>query len=565
MLIMKSYSDLKEDLEQKGSVILGLSFSNHDGSACLVKNGKILCAIELERLIKIKKLCFYDNNDRSLGYFGKQYNSKVKLCIDYLLESTNLTWDDVKVIVIAKDPDSFPLDYGGPKLVDLSDRWFDEKRSFIMPDCFSNRTTNRIVGMVSESYDDLDKLFGCFSLKPILMTHHHLAHHAAAFYTSPFESSIGFSLDCSSGSPDLSYINSLITVGNENVLEMVMTPYLLTGIDYQRMVEVLGIGPALHKAGTLMGLSSHGTPDPNLDLEPFMSYKFKNYDKDFVKDNFKKASDIASTAQKHLETVILECINQLPTNSDNLCLSGGTFYNCPTNSRILEETRFKNIHHFPSCGDSGTAIGAALYVCHHVLGMDRKSFKPHEICYLGKDYKLEKEIDYKYIAKRISEGAIVAWMNGRSEFGPRALGNRSLLADPRDQHNRDRLNHVIKKREWYRPFAPIVLEERYKDWFDFDVPSPFMLFTAQVKQPKEVPAIVHVDGSSRFQTITEESNTHMYKLIKEFENITGIPMLINTSLNGTGQPILETPEDGREFFNSVPVDMAVIHGEILEK
>ena len=558
---MKTYSDLKKDLEQKGNLILGLSFSHHDGSACLVKDGKILCAIELERLSKIKKLSFGDD-DKSLGYFTEEYNRKVKLCIDYLLESTNLIWDDVALVVIAQDPDSFKLDYGGPKEVDLSDRWFDEKRSFIMPDCFLNR--NIEVGRL-EDEDQVDKLLGCFSSKPILMTHHHLAHHAAAFYTSPFESSIGFSLDCSSGVPDLSYINSLITVGNGNMLEMVATPSLLTGVDYQRVVEVLGIGPALHKAGTLMGLSSHGTLDPNLDLKPLLDYKFKNYDEDFVKDNFKKASDIASTAQKHLETVILQIINELPTNSDNLCLSGGTFYNCPTNSRILKETRFKNIHHFPSCGDSGTAIGAALYVSHHVFGVDRKSFKPHEICYLGKDYKLEKEIDYKYIAKRISEGAIVAWMNGRSEFGPRALGNRSLLADPRDQHNRDRLNHVIKKREWYRPFAPIVLEERYKDWFDFDVPSPFMLFTAQVKQPKEVPAIVHVDGSSRFQTITEESNIHMYKLIKEFENITGIPMLINTSLNGTGQPILETPEDGEEFFNNNSVDIAVIHGEILER
>ena len=558
---MKTYSNLKNYLEQKGNLILGLSFSHHDGSACLVKDGKILCAIELERLSKIKKLSFGDD-DKSLGYFTEEYNRKVKLCIDYLLESTNLIWDDVALVVIAQDPDSFKLDYGGPKEVDLSDRWFDEKRSFIMPDCFLNR--NIEVGRL-EDEDQVNKLLGCFSSKPVLMTHHHLAHHAAAFYTSPFESSIGFSLDCSSGVPALSYINSLITVGNGNMLEMVATPSLLTGVDYQRMVEVLGIGPALYKAGTLMGLSSHGTPDPNLDLEPFMHYSFKNYDKDFVKDNFKKASDIAATTQKKLETIILEIIKNLPTNSDNLCLSGGTFYNCPTNSRILKETRFKNIHHFPSCGDSGTAIGAALYVSHHVFGVDRKSFKPHEICYLGKDYKFEKEIDYKYIAKRISEGAIVAWMNGRSEFGPRALGNRSLLADPRDQHNRDRLNHVIKKREWYRPFAPIVLEERYKNWFDFDVPSPFMLFTAQVKQPKEVPAIVHVDGSSRFQTITEESNIHMYKLIKEFENITGIPMLINTSLNGTGQPILETPEDGEEFFNNNSVDIAVIHGEILEK
>ena len=547
------------------SVILGLSFSHHDGSACLVKGGEILCAIELERLAKVKKLAFEDDPkeeyyiDEELLWY-QIVDDRVKLCIDYLLESTNLTWDDVGFVSVAKDPDAFERDYGGP--VKLSNKWFDEERRLHnLPDCFLDRS---IEGRVVDMHG-IRNLFGYFSPKPSITIHHHLAHNAAAFYTSPFESSIGFSLDCSSGKPEISYINSLITVGNENMLEMVSTPYLLAGINYQRMVEVLGIGSALHKTGTLMGLSSHGTPDPNLDLKPFMDYRFKNYDKDFVKDNFKKASDIASTAQKHLETEILEIINQLPTNSDNLCLSGGTFYNCLTNSRILKETRFKNIHHFPSCGDSGTAIGAALYVCHHVLGVDRKSFKPHEICYLGKDYKLEKEIDYKYIAKRISEGAIVAWMNGRSEFGPRALGNRSLLADPRDQHNRDRLNHVIKKREWYRPFAPIVLEERYKDWFDFDAPSPFMLFTAQVKQPKEVPAIVHVDGSSRFQTITEESNIHMYKLIKEFENITGIPMLINTSLNGTGQPILETPEDGKEFFNSVPVDMAVIHGEILEK
>ena len=191
---MISYSNLKEDLKQKGSVILGLSFSHHDGSACLVADGKILCAIELERLAKIKKLSFGDD-DQSLAYFGEEYNRKLKLCIDYLLDSTNLTWDDVKCIAIAKDPDSFEIDYGGPKVVDLSDRWFDEKRSFIMPDCFSN--SNIQIGTVDDT-NVVHKLFCCFSPKPILMTHHHLAHHAAAFYTSPFESSIGFSLDCSS-------------------------------------------------------------------------------------------------------------------------------------------------------------------------------------------------------------------------------------------------------------------------------------------------------------------------------------------------------------------------------
>ena len=330
---------------------------------------------------------------------------------------------------------------------------------------------------------------------------------------------------------------------------------------YHRVCEYLGIGVPLHKVGTLMGVAPYGKPIPDTDFDLEEGHEVTN----LIEEDFSSAVNIAATTQKLLEQRLLYLVGELPSNSENLCLSGGTFLNCPANSRILKESRFKKIHHFPGCGDSGIGIGAALYAAHHILDQPRYEYKPHEICYLGKEYKQENEIDYEYIAKRISEGAIVAWMNGRSEFGPRALGNRSLLADPRDQHNRDRLNHIIKRREWYRPFAPIVLEESYQEWFDFDVPSPFMLYTAPVKKPQEIPAITHVDGSSRFQTVTKEGNTHIYKLIKEFEKITSVPILINTSLNGKGQPILETPEDGREFFNNVPVDMAVIHGEILER
>jgi len=158
---------------------------------------------------------------------------------------------------------------------------------------------------------------------------------------------------------------------------------------------------------------------------------------------------------------------------------------------------------------------------------------------------------------------VVGWFQGRSEFGPRALGNRSILADPRSPTMRDRINNDIKKREWFRPFAPIVLAEHAAEWFDFDRESPFMLFTAQVRDPDKVPAISHVDGSARLQTITQASNGPIYDLIRRFHGRTGVPMLLNTSLNGGGEPLVETPEDAIRFWQATPVDMMVIGDRML--
>jgi carbamoyltransferase len=220
---------------------------------------------------------------------------------------------------------------------------------------------------------------------------------------------------------------------------------------------------------------------------------------------------------------------------------------------------------FPACGDDGMAVGSALFVAHNILNERRNKYKDSEVCYLGTTHKDPQDLDYKYIAKKISEGKIVALINGKSEYGPRALGNRSILADPRNFHNREILNFVIKKREWFRPFAPSVLEEKCSEWFDFDKPSPFMLFTAKVKNPKEVPAISHVDNTARMQTVNEETNADFYRIIKEFYEITNIPMILNTSLNGFGEPILETEKDGQKFFENVPVDIAVFNGKIKER
>tara|TARA_B100001094_G_scaffold329482_1_gene392314 strand:+ start:66 stop:1553 length:1488 start_codon:yes stop_codon:yes gene_type:complete len=486
-------------------IILGLSGAHHDGAACIVKGGKILAAIECERLTKRKKDDLTPSN--------------MEETINYVLDAVGMELNDIDYTALSATPHDLQKN---------EIQWTDNLCNLGLRTC---------------------------------MIAHHLAHNASAYYTSPFDYSMSLSVDSSTGVPEYYFHNSSICIGKGNKIKSIETPPISYGILYHRVCEYLGIGVALHKVGTLMGVAPYGKPIPDTDFDLEEGHEVTN----LIEEDFSRAVNIAATTQKLLEQRLLDLVEKLPANSENLCLSGGTFLNCPANSRILKESRFKKIHHFPGCGDSGIGIGAALYVAHHILDQPRYEYKPHEICYLGKEYKQENEIDYEYIARKISEGAIVAWMNGRSEFGPRALGNRSLLADPRNQHNRDRLNHVIKQREWYRPFAPIVLEECYKDWFDFDVPSPFMLYTAQVKKPQEIPAITHVDGSSRFQTVTEESNMHLYKLIKEFEKITGVPVLINTSLNGKGQPILESPEDGREFFNDVPVDIAVIHGEILER
>jgi len=486
-------------------IILGLSSAHHDGAACIVKGGKILAAIECERLTKRKK--------------DDLKSSNVRETINYVLEAVGMELNDIDYLALS----------GSPHTLHKNEvQWSDN-----------------VYNLGLRGW----------------MIAHHLAHNAAAYYTSPFDTAITLSVDSSSGFPHLYYENSSICVGDGNTIESIDTPSIPYGVFYQRVCEYLGIGPTLHKVGTLMGLAPYGKSIDNMHFDLEDQHEVTN----LIEKDFSSAVRIAATAQKDLEQRLLDLVRQLPSDSKNLCLSGGTFLNCPANSLILKESGFNNIHHFPGCGDSGIGIGAALFAAHCICDQPRHQYKPHEICYLGKEYKQEREIDYEYVARRIADGAIVAWMNGRSEFGPRALGNRSLLADPRDQHNRDRLNHVIKQREWYRPFAPIVLEESYQEWFDFDVPSPFMLYTAQVKRPQEIPAITHVDGSSRFQTVTKEGNIHIYKLIKEFEKITGVPILINTSLNGKGQPILETPADGREFFNDVPIDMAIIHGEILER
>jgi carbamoyltransferase len=236
-----------------------------------------------------------------------------------------------------------------------------------------------------------------------------------------------------------------------------------------------------------------------------------------------------------------------------------------TNTAIKRTELFDSIHHFPACGDDGNAVGSALYVAHHVFDEPRSKYEPQDIAYLGRKREYA-EPDYEEVASMIADGKIVAWFMGASEYGPRAQGNRSILADPRTYHNRERINFAVKNREWFRPLAPAVLEEHVSEWFDLDGPSPFMLYTSQVLQPEKIPAVTHVDGSARHQTVSETSNPPFYQLIKKFYNITGVPVIMNTSLNGNSQPILETEEQALEFFTiNKNIDAIVINGTLYKR
>lgn len=468
------------------STILGLNFG-HDGSVCLIKNGKLQIAIATERITRKKK--------------DSSFNEDV---INYVLESTNTSLEEIDCVATNDFKQQI---FGNDYLVDTLKIKEKEFKTYIIP--------------------------------------HHLAHCASAYYTSAFQNAYCFSMDCSMGKVEA---NSLIAYGEGNKLTAMYCPSSMVGVLYGEVTEKLGLGPALHKAGTTMGLASYGTP---------FDFDFQSYS-----DNIKNKMNIAATVQDVLEKESLHILQQLDDITDNLCLSGGTFLNCNANSKIVQNSKFKNFHHFPACGDDGTSVGSALYVYHHILNLPRTEYEVQDLCYTGKHYSSE-EPDYSYIAKEIAKGKIIGWFQGRSEFGPRALGNRSILADPRNYHNRELINNVIKNREWFRPFAPVVLEEYYQEWFDFPIPNPYMLYTAKVRQPEKIPAVTHIDGSARFQTINQKTNPYYYQLIKTFGELTEVPVLLNTSLNGNGEPILETEKEAKVFFENSNLDLMVINGTIL--
>jgi carbamoyltransferase len=298
--------------------------------------------------------------------------------------------------------------------------------------------------------------------------------------------------------------------------------------------------------------------------------------------------DIGASAQLVLEEILLKMINHIykKTNMKNLCFGGGVALNGVANYRILKESSFENLHIPPSPGDAGSAVGCAQYL-YHCFHQNKKielsqSERVKNNIYVGPEYsnndiKLfldQKNINYDYLerdvlikktANLISEGNIVGWYQGKMEWGPRALGNRSILADPRKTEMKDILNRKIKHRESFRPFAPSILEEFVPEYFELDITSPYMLLVAKIKKPEIIPAVTHVDGTGRLQSVSRDVNPLYYDLINEFYKITGVPLIINTSMNVMGEPIVNTPEHAFNMIVKTDMDYTVLGNFIISK
>ncbi|MED5272496.1 MAG: carbamoyltransferase C-terminal domain-containing protein, partial [Candidatus Thermoplasmatota archaeon] len=437
----------------------------------------------------------------------------------------------------------------------------------------------------------------------IIFPQHHMSHAAYSYFTSQFEDAAILTTD---GVGEWSTTSIGQANGNSiKLLQDIRWPHSL-GLFYSAFTYFLGfqVNEGEYK---LMGLSSYGKPkyydlildnlidvkgDGSIHLN--MDYFAFTYDKVMTNDKFSKLFgidrrndedniqqihfDIGASAQKVLEDILLKMVKhvQEKTKSKNLCLGGGVALNGVANYRILKESSFERIHIPPSPGDAGSAVGAAQFLYYSHNKQDRKfSDDPTSMvidnAYVGPSFSVEEikkfldeesikyeildeETSVKKCAKLISEGNVVGWYQGKMEWGPRALGNRSILADPRRKEMKDVLNEKIKHRESFRPFAPSILEEYVSEYFDIDIPSPYMLMVAPVKKPDLIPGVTHVDGTGRVQTVSKDSNPLYHKLISEFHRLTGVPVIINTSMNVRGEPIVNTPEQAYNMLIKTDMD-----------
>ncbi len=446
------------------------------------------------------------------------------------------------------------------------------------------------------------------SSKKIIQINHHLAHAASVFYTSGFKDSSILIVD--GNGTDLE-TNSFY-YGKGTKIKKIDT-YKARGIGqiYSTFTkDVLNLG--LGGEGKVMGLAPYGKNRGKkiidfskvkyngcqtdyssiLKRQPYtdifsLDYNFKNkkFNKRFRKRNKgdditkgvwpKIAFEIQEEAEKNL--IKLGKSLQKKTKSKNLCVSGGVALNSVANKKMFDKTHFKNISIFPGCSDAGIPMGLALWGAYNINKLKKPRLKTLKNAYTGKRYVISEikkilkkfNIRYDYIsnketAKLIAKGKVIGWFQGASEYGPRALGNRSILADARSNKMRDYINLNVKHRELYRPFAPSVLEEDVSSHFDLNIPSPYMLLVAKVKS-RNIPAISHVDNTARVQTVNKKQNAKFYDLIKNYKNITGIGCILNTSFNDAGEPIVETPLDALITFFSTSLDHLIIEDLVIHK
>ncbi len=584
--------------------ILGVSAFYHDSAAALIKDGKIISAAQEERFTRKKHDSGFPTN--AINFVLNFSNIKLNE-IDHIVfyEKPFLKFERLLETYVAFAPKGFQS-FSRAMPIWLKEKLFQKKFIF------------DYLKSIDNTFKDDTKL---------LFSEHHLSHAASAFYPSPFEEAIILTAD---GVGE--WATTTVAIGKKNNVEIkkeLHFPHSL-GLLYSAFTYYTGfkVNSGEYK---LMGLAPYGKPlyvdkilsnliDLKNDGTFILDQKYFNYstgltmtNKNFDdlfgekprKPETEKITqfhmDIAASIQNVTEKIMLLLAKSLKKEYEipNLCLAGGVALNCVANGKILQEKIFENIWVQPAAGDAGGSLGAALAYWHIDLDNEREETHKDNMCgsYLGNEFKeieiLEKldEIGANYekldqneiinkTARDLADGKAVGWFQGRMEFGPRALGNRSILGDPRSDTMQKNLNLKVKYRESFRPFAPSILREDLNDWFEMNTDSPYMLFVSDVKKSRtlelsneqkklfgidllnvkksEIPAVTHVDYSARIQTVSKETNPLYYKLIEKFKEKTNCPVLVNTSFNIRGEPIVHTPEDAFKCFMGTELDVLVV-------
>ena len=591
--------------------ILGISAFYHDSAAAIIIDGKIIAAAQEERFTRNKHDSNYPHN--AVEFVLKFANLKLSN-VDHIVfyEKPFLKFERLLETYVAFAPKGFI------QFTKAMPIWLREK-------LFQKKMLLNYLKKHDENFKNENK---------ILFSEHHLSHAASAFYPSPFEEAVILTAD---GVGE--WATTTVSIGRKNKLEIkkeIHFPHSL-GLLYSAFTYYTGfkVNSGEYK---LMGLAPYGEPkyenqikDNLIDIKTDGSFRlnqdFFNYATGLTMTNNKFHNlfgkkprdgkrdkiiqfhmDIASSIQKVTEDIMLTLARSLRKefNIPNLCLAGGVALNCVANGKILKEKIFENMWIQPAAGDAGGSLGAALAYWHIEQNNERKISSTDDMqgSYLGPLYS-QKEIERKlndlgakfetlneeYLINKTSEdlskGNAIGWFQGRMEFGPRALGARSIIGDPRSPTMQKNLNLKVKYRESFRPFAPSVLREDVSDWFKIEIDSPYMLLVAEINEKKktslsedqeklfgieklnvkrsEIPAVTHVDYSARIQTVHQETNLKYYKLIKKFKEKTGCPVIVNTSFNVRGEPIVNTPEDAFNCFMGTELDKLVIGNCYLDK
>ncbi len=597
--------------------IIGISAYYHDSAAALIIDGEIISAVQEERFTR-----------------KKHDSSFPKEALKYCLAKNNLTLKDIDYVVYYEKPlltfERLLETYigaaprGGRSFIAAMQVWLKEKLFL------KTEIKNQLKEIQKKLQDPAEELF---NLPELLFSEHHLSHAASAFYPSPFQEA---AILCMDGVGEWATTSAWIGKGNEiKPLWEISFPHSL-GLIYSAFTYYCGfkVNSGEYK---LMGLAPYGEPKYvdlikknlidikedgsfRLDMRYFKYHRgfrmtSRKFHKLFGQPPRKSESeltqfhmDLAASIQVVTEeiTVALAKSIRKETGAKNLCLAGGVALNCVSNGKILKESIFDDIWIQPAAGDAGTALGAALFTFYQHCGNHRSINGDDSMkgTYLGpsfsntfiQDYLNRINASYEYkedyqlftqLAQLLKEGKVVGWFSGPMEFGPRALGARSIIGDPRNVKMQSLMNLKIKYRESFRPFAPSVLEEYVSTQFELNSKSPYMLLVAPIKEelrlkmtqeqkklfgieklniPRSIiPAITHVDYSARVQTVNERTNPRYYQLIKTFKNETGCPTLINTSFNVRGEPIVCTPQDAYRCFMRTEMDVLVLENQILLK